>query len=394
MENVDLESSNVRTLGCAAGISILAGLIYLLTAARDIVVGDSPELITAAATLGVAHPPGYPLFTMLGHLFSLLPVGTIPFRVNLLSVVCDSLAVGIIFLTGFHLSRSRLAAATAALVLALNPLFWSWSLVTEVFPLNNLLASLLIYLLVIWQETPERAGSLIGASFVAGLAFSNHQTIVLLGPAVCFVLWQRRAVFVARPQILLICAGLFLVGLLPYLYVPWAASRHPAYNWGNISSLRDVGALIMRQSYGGYHLVRTSYRGGSSLLRIVALFFSIGALMGLLAVSRADPCVAAPPMVFLVHSARVYLHRAAIRCHHKSQPGQSALGFVRAGTLLYFAPGGDGPADRAGHNSDCQIHRRQHVPIAHSISAAGSGSCGSRPGCRSRHKSPANRSKP
>jgi len=53
------------------------GVLYFLTAARDIVVGDSPELIMAAVTLGVAHAPGYPLFTMLGHLFSLLPFGSI-----------------------------------------------------------------------------------------------------------------------------------------------------------------------------------------------------------------------------------------------------------------------------------------------------------------------------
>src|SRR5437867_2452358 len=102
---------NVSPLACAIGMSIFAGLLYCLMAARDIVVGDSPELTIAAVTLGVAHPPGYPLFTMLGHLFSLMPIGPIPFRVNLLSVICDAFAVGIVFLTGFHLSRSLLTSA-------------------------------------------------------------------------------------------------------------------------------------------------------------------------------------------------------------------------------------------------------------------------------------------
>src|ERR1043165_1145871 len=99
----------------AVAIVIAAATLYFFTAARDIVVGDTPELITAAATLGVAHPPGYPLFTMLGHLFSLLPLGSIPFRVNTLSVVCDSLAVGIIYLAAVRLTRSHIAAAVAAL---------------------------------------------------------------------------------------------------------------------------------------------------------------------------------------------------------------------------------------------------------------------------------------
>src|SRR5205085_7121388 len=82
----------------AVVVAAAAGILYFLTAARDIVVGDSPELITAAVTLGVAHAPGYPLFTMLGHLFSLIPLGAIPFRVNLLSVACDALTIGVVYL--------------------------------------------------------------------------------------------------------------------------------------------------------------------------------------------------------------------------------------------------------------------------------------------------------
>lgn len=279
-----LQHFNVSTPLLAVSMTVLAGVLYFLTAARDIVVGDSPEVTMAAVTLGVAHPPGYPLFTILGYIFSLLPVGPIPFRVNLLSVICDALAVGIVFLTAFRLSRSQIAAAIGALVLALNPLFWSWSLVAEVFPLNNLLASLLIYLLVIWHEEPERTGILIAAFFVGGLAVTNHQTIVLLAPAVCFLFWRRRAVLF-RPRNLALCLTAFLLGLLPYVYVPWAAARHPPYNWGAISSARDLFALIMRQNYGTLQLASAPHQGGSPWSRILALLLSFGALMGLLVVS-------------------------------------------------------------------------------------------------------------
>src|SRR5438552_7222425 len=117
-----------KTWPGAAIVTGLAGILYFLTAARDIVVGDSPELIMAAVKLGVAHAPGYPLFTMLGHLFSLLPFGPIPFRVNLLSVACDALAVGIIYLSALRLTQSQLAAVVAALLLSVNQTFWQWSL--------------------------------------------------------------------------------------------------------------------------------------------------------------------------------------------------------------------------------------------------------------------------
>jgi Protein of unknown function (DUF2723) len=279
---------DARSWALAAVIVALAGLLYFLTAARDIVVGDTGELITAAVSLGVAHPPGYPLFTMLGHLFSLLPLGSIPFRVNLLAVVCDALTVGVVYFTALYLTRSRLAGAVAALVLAVNPTFWGWSLAGEVFPLNNLLAALLIYLVVVWHESPERTGFLVACCFVGGLALTNHQTIVLLAPACCLVVWQCRAVILARPTILVWCLIAFLLGLLPYLYVPWASAHHPAYNWGNVSSARDLFDLIRRKSYGSFHLVSTpGYSGGSGFDRVIALTASFGPLFAVAIVPGA-----------------------------------------------------------------------------------------------------------
>jgi hypothetical protein len=274
---------DARSWGLAVAIVLLAGVLYFLTAARDIVVGDTPELITAAVSLGVAHPPGYPLFTMLGHLFSLIPFGPIPFRVNLLAVTCGALTTGVVYFTAFRLTGSRFAAVIAALLLAVNPTFWAWSLVSEVFQLNNLLAALLIYFLVVWQERPEQISWLIASSFVAGLALTNHHTIVLLGPAICLVLWQRRAVLLARPAVIAWCLVAFLLGLGPYFYVPWASAHHPAYNWGNVSSFRDLVELITRKSYGGRRLVATSgYGGGSPFARIVALGISFGPIAALL----------------------------------------------------------------------------------------------------------------
>jgi hypothetical protein len=277
-----LANSNSKTWIGAVAVATAAGILYFLTAARDIVVGDSPELIMAAVTLGVAHAPGYPLFIMLGHIFSLVPFGSLPFRVNLFSVICDALAIGVVYFSAFRLTRSQLAAAVAAFLLAVNPTFWEWSLAAEVFPLNNLLAALLILLLIGWHEQPERTGLLIAAFFVAGLALTNHQTSVLLGPAFCFVLWRRRSVLFARPHLLVIGVGAFIVGLVPYAYIPWASAHHPAHNWGNVSSFRDFVGLITRRSYGSTRLVSTAgYSGGSPWTRLAALGISFGWVTGL-----------------------------------------------------------------------------------------------------------------
>ena len=269
-------------------VTLVAAGLYFFTAARDIVVGDTPELITAAVTLGVAHPPGYPLFTMLGHLFSLIPAGSIPFRVNLLSVVCDALTIGIVFLIAARLVRSQLVAAIAALTLAVNPIFWEWSLAAEVFPLNNLLAAILVLLLVLWHDQPQRTNLLVASFFVTGLAFTNHQTIVLLGPAFCFVLWTHRAALRADPRWLLLGVVAFAIGLLPYTYVLWASAHHPPYNWGNVSSFHDLIGLITRRSYGSTQLVNTpGYTGGTPWPRLAAFFTSFGWLAGILIVMGA-----------------------------------------------------------------------------------------------------------
>ena len=77
-------------------VGLLAFLLYLITACPTVYFGDSGELIAAAESLGVAHPPGYPLYTLLGRLFAMLPLGGLDFRMNLLSVVCSGLAAGVI----------------------------------------------------------------------------------------------------------------------------------------------------------------------------------------------------------------------------------------------------------------------------------------------------------
>jgi 4-amino-4-deoxy-L-arabinose transferase-like glycosyltransferase len=268
--------------GIAAVVAGGAGILYCATAARDIVLGDTPELVTAAVSLGVPHAPGYPLVTMLGHLFSLLSVGPLPFRVGLLDVACGTGTVVTVYLTSLRLTGSRAASACAALALAFSPLFWSWSLVAEVFSLNNLLAAIFVYLLVLWYGRPDRLGLLAGAAFTSALALTNQQTIVLMGPAVLLLLWGRRNYLLARPAMSAAIAAAFLAGLLPYAYLPWAASRHPIMSFGDASTLSNFLDVVTRKHFGTGQLINApKYMGGSPVDRLVALGASFGIIMGM-----------------------------------------------------------------------------------------------------------------
>ena len=269
----------------AVGVAVVAvtGLLYGASTARDIVLGDTPELITAAITFGVPHAPGYPLFTMLGHLFSLIPVQPLPFRINLFAAVCGAITVGIVYFTAVRLAGHRVPAAGAALVLAFTPLFWRWSLVAEVFSLNNLLAAIFVFLLVLWLEQPERMKFLIAAAFVSGLALTNQQTFVLFGPAVIFLLWRKRSLLLARPGTVAACVVALLAGLLPYAYIPWAAARNPVVNWRGVASLPDFLALLLRKDCGASQLICMGpYQGGSPVDRVAVFGVSFGLIEGAL----------------------------------------------------------------------------------------------------------------
>jgi hypothetical protein len=263
-------------------VAMIAGAVYTATAARDVVVGDSGEFLAAAARLGVAHPPGYPLLTMLGHAFSWLPIGPLAFRINFLAVVCGAATVGLVCATALRLGAPRIAAVVAGFALAFNPLFWEWSLAIEAFPLNNVIASALVYCLVRWHARPDASKFLVVAALLGGLGASNHLTTVFLVPFVAVVMWHRRASL--HLTTLLACAGAVVVGLIPYVYIPWAAAREPYVNWGSISSASGLVRHFLRADYGTGRLVAGDGNPGDPFERLVALAASFTVLEGALIV--------------------------------------------------------------------------------------------------------------
>lgn len=280
----------IRPIVLAAGAAIVLAAfgLYTATAARDIVFGDTPELTGVAITLGVAHPPGYPLWTMIAWAFGQIPLGTPPFRIAMLSVVSHAATVGVTYAATYRFARSLPAAAVAAMALASEPLFWSWSLVGEVFPLADLLAATLLFLVALWHEHPERTRLLIAAGLVGGLGMAHHQTIVLVAPAVLYVLWRRRRSLLRTPRLLVRTGAAFAVGLLPYLELLVAASRRPSWSWGDLQTPGDLVAHVLRLSYGTTSLsAEPSLLGGSVVERIGAFVATFDLLQWTLLVGGA-----------------------------------------------------------------------------------------------------------
>jgi hypothetical protein len=258
---------------------VAAFTLYLITAARDITFGDTPELTAVALTGGVAHAPGYPLFTVIGWVFGQLPVGPLPFRIALFSVVCHTLTVGVIYAGTFRFTRSIPAAAVAAAVLAFAPLFWYWSLVGEVFPLNDLFAATMLLLVALWHEHPERRALFVAGGLVGGLGMADQQTILLLGPAVLYVMWLRRKVLLRDLTLVRNAAIAFAAGLLPYLVLIPLAGRDPFFSWGDIRGPGDLVSHVLRTDYGTTSLIADpKFAGGSLIARVGQLFIEMDPL--------------------------------------------------------------------------------------------------------------------
>jgi len=261
---------------------VLAALaLYLATAARDVMFGDNPELTGVALTFGVAHPPGYPLFTMLGWLVGHIPVEPPPFRIVLLSVVSHTATLGVTYAATLRFTGSVAGAAVAAALLAVEPLFWSWSLVAEVFPLNDLLAVTMLFLVALWHEAPQQRWLLAAGGLAGGLGIANHQSIVLLAPAVLFAMWRRRVELLKDPALIAFAVLAFVAGLLPYVALPLASASGPLWGWKEIGSLDALVGHFLREEYGTLVLASSEQLGTGSLPELVAEPFTVlGPLYG------------------------------------------------------------------------------------------------------------------
>ena len=182
----------------AAGVGVGALLVYLLTMYPDLAGGDSGELVAAVASGGVIHPPGYPLYSLLGRLFIHFPAGTLAWRMALMSAVCDALAAAVLCYAVARWSRSAWAGVAAGGLFALAPGIWHYAIQAEVFALNNLMVALLVLFAVLHSETRQRRYALAGA-LVLGFGLANHHTIVFVGvPFALWILWRGWTNCVAR----------------------------------------------------------------------------------------------------------------------------------------------------------------------------------------------------
>ncbi len=211
---------------------------------------DSGELVVAAYTLGIPHPPGYPLYTLVAAMFAHLPFGEPARNVALFSALAAAGAAILIYWMargwkqpGQPAWSVQGSAAAAALGWAFAPLFFSQAIIAEVYALNALLVTALLA-----AALSRFSYRLELVAFLLGLGLSHHISILLLAPSALLLLrgmpWERKRV---------LRAGLyFLAPLFLYLYLPLRAAASPPINWGDPQTVDRFWWMVSAAPYRAY----------------------------------------------------------------------------------------------------------------------------------------------
>jgi len=238
--------------------AVIPFIAYVITLAPTVTFIDAGELATVCTKLGVAHPTGYPLFTVLGHLFTLLPFGSPIYNLNLMCAVISSVTVLMFFnLLVFIFGSLKLNDDTwekplsnltifnvslgASLVLAFSKTFWDTSNAIEVYSLHTFFIVTNIYLFLkacTYTTQDSKAFLLIREkywllfAFVLGLSFGNHLSTIFLSVGFLYLFFAVNGFNKLAFQRILLLAIPFIIGLSIYIYLPVRANN-PILSWGH-----------------------------------------------------------------------------------------------------------------------------------------------------------------
>ncbi len=257
--------SKYRDHVVAAALWLTVFLVYIQTIARTVGFIDSGELATVPYVLGIAHPTGYPLWTLITHIFSHLPISEEEIvRLNIFSSLATSFAAVLFFYAMLLLFRSGIKtkdpfhsiipAAFSALVLAFSQTFWDQATSIEVYAFHLFLmsATLLIFLRAIFSFLEEQVidqRKWLLFAYVLGLSFTNHLTTILLAPGFLFLYFSVFRLSKEGIRQLFILAVPFIVGLSVYVYFPIRTVQQPVLNWGYPATLERIFWHISGKQY-------------------------------------------------------------------------------------------------------------------------------------------------
>ena len=250
----------------AAGLGPLA--LYALTMPRTVVLEDDGLFLMAGEHLGISHPPGYPLYTLLCWLFMRLP-GNPAVLGHLSSAVLGAMACATLYVCARLLGSGRFAALGAAWLFGASSHFWSQAIVAEVYTLNSI-AFFASYALILYgvaqfptfksergrnRRSTRRPATTIwpwaGAAAAFGLGLANHWPLMLLAlPGLALAAWPARRLLLGVRKLALLAAVALVCAGAPYLAMVLRSWQEPLVSF--YGPIRDWDAFWFYLSRSGY----------------------------------------------------------------------------------------------------------------------------------------------
>lgn len=264
MNQVDIKTDRILALAAL----LIPFAVYMTTLTPTVSFFDSGELISGAATLGVSHPPGYPLYVLIGHAFSYMPLGNIAFRVNSASSVFGALSVMVIYLITLNVMKRlfpegkdqifiRMAAFSSSLMFAFSLNQWGQTNMSEVYALNTFIVGLLIFAALAWHDyatnldidAKGNPSLFYFFSFLFGLGFGDHHTILVVVPVGFFIIVATKWQSLLDIKKIFFCVAFFALGFSVYIYMPVRATTDLIMNWGNPETWTQFRWMFFREGY-------------------------------------------------------------------------------------------------------------------------------------------------
>ncbi|MBI4778592.1 DUF2723 domain-containing protein [Candidatus Desantisbacteria bacterium] len=253
---------------CGIAVFFAIFFVYLKTLYPTIGLLDSGDMVSSAYNLGIPHPPGYPLYCLLGKLWlTIIPFGNIAFKMNIFSSLAASIACMMVYFIVLKITPPRkdimacIPAIVAASLLAFAATFWKQAVIAEKYTLNAAFATTLIFILLKWQEEAACKQKKMPSSrylflfaLGLGLSFTHHLQSIFLIPAGIYLVTAVNWRMTTRLnwQTYLKMALLFIIPLSLYLYLPIRASINPLTNWGDPDTWEKFINHITAKQYGYY----------------------------------------------------------------------------------------------------------------------------------------------
>lgn len=234
--------------------SIIAFAIVLYHICPAVYYWDSAELAVASYVLGIPHPPGFPLYVVIGRLFTLLPFGDIGFRLNLFSAVACAATVFVLSLTVSSLlagikdrwlsNSGRILTSGFLLVMVLCFSSMTQAVRAEVYYPNLLIIATALYFLVRSDDDivlRNRTAAL--AFFLLGLGTGLHHLTLFLTVPGMLLLARSKGIEIGLKRLMMLSFS-FIAGASIYLFIPIRFSAGPEYSWGDPSTIAGFWNIL------------------------------------------------------------------------------------------------------------------------------------------------------